>query len=348
MTIKRLLDSEEYYKDKIYSTTTTTSLSEIDDIIQPAIRYNFYKTSNSKAYVFDNDVVNVFKNKYSFNAVFQEKGFYIVKTVYYRSLDIDTVNEIIDFYIALGYKFNGNNFYLETLEKHKEDFNPNLNIRLVYFISEDILDKYSILPIDNFIVTKDLKKIIEDREVKDIKNEIDEKGLVCKLFYIDNLTNKPTKKIKIDDKIKIDVPIIKDENSSEGLHMAIGNKEFSLNKFIGDVRDSITEVSDKLNKILEDKIATKVSDDLTLRKEIRKIAYEKYKDIIELVKMDTKFKNEKELLEFKSNLERSKYENEMRLAREKALYEQQTREFKYEQQQTSSLLGFARDILKLL
>jgi len=348
MTVKRILDNEEYYNDKFYSTNIITNISEIEDVIQPSIRYNFYRTSDIKAYAFDNDIVNVFKPKYSFNAIFQEKGFYIIKTIYYKNLDIDTIKEILDFYIGLGYKFNGNNFYIETLEKHIENFNPNLNIRLVYFISEDLIKKYSIIPIDNFIITDNLRKVIEDREVRDVRKEIEEKGLVCRLFYVDNMTNKPVKKIKINDKIKLDVPVIRDTDNSEGLHMAVGKNEFSLNKFIGDVRDSITEVSDKLATAVDDIVNTKVTDDLTLRKEIRKIAYEKYKDIIELVKLDTKFKNEKELLKFKSNLERSKYEEEARLMREKAMYEHQAREFKYEQQQTSSLLGFARDILKLL
>ena len=348
MTVKRLFDKEEYYKDNIYSNSVRANLSEVEDAIKPDTRYNFYRTTVDKAYLFDGDVAIPFRYNLNMNGLFSEKGYFIVKTVYYKGLDVTTIEEIVEFYVALGYKHNANNKYIEVIEEQKAEYKFDLNLRVIHFVSERLLEDSGVIDLGNFILSKDLTKLSEYiiEENKERNEEL--LSRVVKFFYVDNLTKEREKAIKVGHNLDLTMPVVRSKELAEGLHLDIDNKVIPLRRFIGDIRDSIDEEVDKLSDIVSNQIATKINDDITIRQAIRKIAYEKYKDIIDLIKMDAKFKTEAELLRIKTNLDMAKTSNEIKLAKNKHRYDIALQEEKYSSQQVSSVFGFARDIMKLI
>jgi len=343
MSVKRMIDTETFYNDAIYSRFSKTSLSLVDDVVNPAIRYNFYRTTNKKAFIYDNDIVHIFTSNFELNSMFEEKGFFIIKTVYYKNLDLDTIKSIIKTYIGLGYKFNGNNTYIEKLEELEENYTYSTNMRFVYFISEELLEEHNgIIHLENFIITDDLDKIVENHHIEEDIN------YNFKFFYVDNLSKDKNRELEITDNVKLDIPVLKDSSLTEGLYLKAGDKLHFINEFIGDVGSNIKDTLNNIKVKVVDNVNTVVNDNLNIKKEIRKIAYEKYKDIIDLVKQEIKMENDVELLKLKSSIERSKANAEIEAIREKSYNDRLVAEAKYDNTRVSSAFGFIKDIIKLI
>ena len=353
MTIKRMFDIEKEINDSVYS-VRYGNIVENEDIIYPDIRYNFYRTIEDEIYLMDNEVINRFRYKPELQILMEEKGCYIIKTVYYKAIDVDCLNKYINLYISLGYSNNSNNEYINKLKEMKEEYRFNANIRLIYFISEKIINQHSILDVDNFTIIKNLDEYISSRN----SNKVDS-GAIIKLFSVDFITSKDSAVINISDDLDIKIPILKNTDLPEGFYIKINDKIHRLNKFIGDVNNELKTTVNNISSYTKDKLEKSLNEEISIKREIRKIAYEKYRNIIDLTKMEIKFKNDLETLKYKNELdkaslehkvsiERAAAEHKSRLDESKLSAELELKELKYEDQQTSSAFGFIRDVLRLL
>ena len=353
MTIKRMFDLEQEVGDVIYS-MRHGSIVENEDVIHPDIRYNFYRTMNKEAYIVDNEVVTRFRYKPEMQGLVGEPGCFIVKTIYYKAIDIDTLNKYIDFYIALGYSSNNNNEYINKLNQMKEEYRFNANIRLIYFVSEKLLKEHEVIEVDNFTIIKDLQNYATRKQSS--KENV---GTMIKLFYVDFITPNDNKVINISEDLDIKVPVIKNTDLVEGFYLKVNGKVHRLNKFIGDVKKDLENTVNNINDYAKEKIEKSLNEEVAIKREIRKIAYEKYRNIIDLTKMEIKFKNELETtkykneldkasLEHKVSLERASLEHKSKMDESRLNSELALKEMKYQEQQTSSAFGFIRDVLKLL
>jgi len=343
MTIKRMFDTEMVNDDTLYS-YRGSNISENEDVVYPNIRYNFYRTSDSEIYLMDNDLVHMFMYKPEMNKILPDKGYFIIKTIYYKGIDIDTIDKFISLYIKLGYSNTNNNEYINKLTEIKENYRFNANIRLIYFIPEKVVNEYKVFNVDSFIIIKDINEY-GNKQSKINSNDL---GLPIKLFYVDFITPSDSKIIQIDEKVKLRIPIVKNKDLPEGLYLDTDGKEHRLNRFLGDLSDDISTTSNKLASFTKDRLESKVNDEINLKKEIRKIAYEKYRDIIDLTKMEIKFNNDIKTLEYTNDLSLAKAEKDVELSERKLTHEIKLKEMRAEEQQVSSAFGFIKDVLKLL
>ncbi len=344
---------EQEMEDAIYS-VRHGSITESEDVMHPDIRYNFYRTMNDEVYLMDNEVINRFRYKPELQGLMGEPGCFIIKTVYYKSLNVDCINKYINLYISLGYSNNNNNEYINKLNEMKKEYRFNANVRLIYFVSEKLIKEHGVVAVDNFTVIKDL-----DEYSKKEKKRKDDTGAIIKLFQVDFLTPNESTVVKISEDLDVKIPIIKNTELVEGLYLKIDDKVHRLNKFVGDIASDLKGKVTEMTNYTKDKLEKALDEEINVKREIRKIAYEKYRNIIDLTKMEIKFKNDLETTKYKNELDRTSLEHKVAIERATAEHkgridesklsaELALKELKYEEQQTSSAFGFIKDVLKLL
>ena len=364
MTIKRMFDTEEEINDTVYS-IRHGSIVENEDVVHPDIRYNFYRTMEDEIHLIDNEVISRFRYKPELKILMEERGCYIIKTIYYKAIDVDCLNKYINLYISLGYSNNSNNEYINKLKEMKEEYRFNANIRLIYFVSEKLINQHRIIDVDNFTILKDIG------EYASMKNKSNTNlGATIKLFSVDFVTPKDNTIVNISDDLDIKIPIVKNTDLAEGFYIKIDDTVHRLNKFIGDVGNELKTTVNNVASYAKEKLEKSLNDEVNIKREIRKIAYEKYRNIIDLTKMEIKFKNDLETLKYKNDLDKTSLEHKISLERESLAHknrleeskamreaelfeakhsaEMELKDLKYADQQTSSAFGFIRDVLRLL
>ena len=340
MSVKRAIDQELVSKDFVYS-KRNEPISVNDDVIYPSIRYNFYRTAEKDIFIKDDDIIYKFKYKPEMYKVFNEPGYFIIKTVYYKDMRVDELNEIIDFYTYNGY-MNNDLSITEKIKELRNNLRTTANIRLIYFFKESDVETLKYKKVDNFIIIPDLKEYVNNlKEIEEFN-----KAAIVKLFYVDLLETKEKKELNIDKSLS--VPVIRTDKLKKGLYIGIDDKFINIDELINRKSDLIIEaIKDLANKSKE--ITNEIiGENINIKREVRKIVHEKYRDLFSLIKEQIKYENELKTAEFKLAMDKEKVEKEIELMEKKFMQEIIAKEQKSDHSLTLNAMSLLKEIFKLI
>jgi len=355
--ISAVRDEEKLYADEIYVNGNNFHLSELDAVIRPGIRVNFYSTTGKEAFATDGTHLYPFiidtriGEQYLYRNFGNKKGYIIVETVYYNNISLENLKKIKQFYNIKKDNLTTNKL-TEIIDKGGNSF----NIRNTYFIPEEMLEKNEIVHLSGLSISKSIDALIseETKEAPVSTNTIPEdKKAVIKFFYVEVMTHDDYKELTLFNGDKLKVPVLKDPENypgiTEGIYMEVNGEAKpllpeSFDLFVLDIRECLRKFRD-LTKVEVDK---KVELESICRKRFRELIRDKYQSFIEennnLNEQRFKIKSEilkhiqtLEIMEQKANLERLKGENE-------AFSKQSKQDISV----ISGLVNLVKDVLKII